>query len=188
MAQESVAVVLDDLRLMLNDAVATHGFACMGLVLIPDLFERFPPPPENPDPIIYLGVGDPNLPSAKQYAEWRHSQALEQVARNGPVETRLSQQWIVYMFTAWEHEFRARLAAAHGCSPNDLKYPLLGDLRRLRNDVVHHHGVATPGETGKCELLVWFTPGDVIQLRGEHFAEFVEGFPWDDMSVGPPKT
>lgn len=83
MAQESVAVVLDDLRLMLNDGVATHGFACMGLVLIPDLFERFPPPPENPDPIIYLGVGDPNLPSAKQYAEWRHSQALEQVARNG---------------------------------------------------------------------------------------------------------
>jgi hypothetical protein len=48
----------------------------------------------------------------------------------------------------------------------DLKVPVLGDIRLLRNDIVHHNAVATP-RIAKCEVLKWFAPGDHIQLNAE---------------------
>lgn len=185
-AQESAADVVADLRSALNDAVAAHTFACTGLGLIPDFLERVPRTPENPDPTIFIGNEDPNLPTARHYAFWRRSKALSQVARDGPVEILLSRQWIVYMFHRWEDEFRPRLAAAHRCAAKDLTYPLLGDLRRLRNDVIHHRGIATEKNSGHCEVLShWFESGDRIHLRGEHFSDFVQRFPWEALEGGP---
>lgn len=98
---------------------------------------------------------------------------------------RLSQQWIVAFFTFWEHEFRPRLAESHAVQPNEIVVPLLGDLRLLRNDVVHHRGVATAETTGRCEILGhWFELGDEIYLAVGHFIELTALFPWDDLS-GP---
>ena len=183
---ESVSDVIAALRAALNDASATQAFASMGLRLLPEVFGGVAPVPENPDPTIYIGIGDPNSPASEQYARWPMSKALEQIAHNGPIDTRLGQQWIVFIFTLWEHEYRKRLAVAHGCSEDELVYPLLGDVRRLRNDVVHHHGIATVPNTGKCEVLRhWFPPGETISLRGEHFAEFHRLFPWESMAAGP---
>jgi hypothetical protein len=184
---EAVETVLTELGVALNDSLAAHSFASFGLTLIPETLQRLPRVPENPDPAFMFGVGDPNTAEARQYAQWPISTALEQVAGNGPVEVRLSQQWVVFFFALWEHEYRPRLATAHHCSRDDLKYPLLGDLRRLRNDVVHHHGTATAGEAGSCEVLThWFEEGEMIHLRGEHFVEIVQRFPWPDLAAGPP--
>jgi hypothetical protein len=183
---ETIEEVLEHLRSAINDSIAAEAFASMGLTFLPEVFRRVPPVPENPDPTIYIGVGDPNLPSSEQYAQWPLSKALQQVAPEGPVTARLGQQWIVFVYTLWEHEYRKRLAAAHGCAVRDVKYPLLGDIRLLRNDVVHHSGVATPENAGKCQVVHhWFRPGELMHLRGEHFAEFVRVFPWPLMAAGP---
>jgi hypothetical protein len=184
--RESVQAVLQDLEQFLNDSIAAHAFACAGLRQVSALFERVPRVAENPDPLIHIGTGDPNAPETRFYARWRVSDALSQVDHDGPVEARLGQQWIVYVFTGWEHEYRPRLAAAHGSTKELLLYPLLGDLRRLRNDVVHHHGIASADNAGKCEIVQhWVAVGDVIQLKGEHFVEFVTLFPWTEMHAGP---
>jgi hypothetical protein len=185
-ANESVATVLNDIAEFVNDSVAAHGFSCMGLRQLPSLFQRVPVVPSNPDPDIAIGIGDPNTPEARQYAVWKKSEALVRVSQNGPVETTLGQQWIVYVYAAWEHEFRPRLAAVYRCDEGRLAYPLLGDLRHLRNDVVHHRGIATARNTGRCDVIRhWFVPGDVISLRGEHFAEFVYAFPLAAMRIAP---
>jgi hypothetical protein len=182
MASETVDQILSEMSSFLNDSVAAHGFACRGLLEVTRLLEGLPTVSENPDPDIYLSVGDPSTPEGRQYAVWRRSKALAQIARQGPAETMLGQQWIVYFFTAWEHEFRPRLAGACSCPPERLKFPLLGDLRRLRNDVVHHRGIATADNAGKMEVLEhWFHPGDVIYLHAEHFYEFLRIFPWPEL-------
>lgn len=186
MTPEPVAEVLDQLATFVNDSVASHGFACMGLRQITALFEVRTVLPENPDPDIFLGIGDPNTPEARTYAVWKRSEALIRVAISGPVEVMLGQQWVVYVFAAWEHGFRPRLAAAHGCEETALQYPLLGDLRHLRNDIVHHHGIATHANTGRCQVLTtWFSDGDPIALRPDHFAEFVHRFPLKEMHAHP---
>jgi hypothetical protein len=177
--------VLDDLRAFLNEALATHGFAAWGLQYLAAWFSSLETTPENPDPTIWIGVPGDDVDFA-HYASWKRSEAIAQLAHEGPVERTLSQQWIVYTYTGWELEYRPRLAAAHGCEPSDLKVPLLGDLRRLRHDVVHHRGVATKENAGRCEVVGhWVKEGDLIELRGDHFGEFSRLFPWDVLAAGP---
>ncbi len=99
----------------------------------------------------------------------------------------ITQQWLVYLFSAWEDEYRKRLATAHGrTDKNDLQFPLLGDLRHLRNDIVHHRGIASGDNTGKCTVLQgWFFPGDDILLTTDHLTEFAQLFPWPLLRQGP---
>lgn len=184
MSNNSIESILAELNGDLNDLTAAHTFATAGLVRIREFFSQMPTIPENPDPLIRIGTGDPNTPEARQYAQWRRSEAIEQTRPHGTVETRLGQQWITLLYSLWEHEYRPRIAAAHNRDPRDEKYPLIGDLRLMRNDVIHHRGVATSSNTGRCEVLQWFQPGETISLKGEHFEEFIRIFPWPDLVHG----
>jgi hypothetical protein len=169
----------------LNDLTAAHGFSVAGLRRMTEFFTLTPRFPENPDPLIMLGIGPPGDAATPPYAGWRLSEALEQVRHNGPVETRLGHQWIVFLYELWENTYRPRLAAVHARSVGDEKYDLLGDLGKLRNDVIHHHGIATSNNTDRCALLShWFKVGEVLRLEGWHFDEFVRMFPWDDLATG----
>lgn len=45
---------------------------------------------------------------------------------------------------------------------------MIGDIRRMRNDVLHHDGIATVTNTGKCKLVrihpgarIILTPDDI---------------------------
>ena len=185
MPSDSIQLILDGLGRDFNDLTAAHAFSVIGLRRIPEYFATLPKHPTNPDPIIHIGAGPPNNLDTPPYAGWRLSEALKQVEANGPVETRLGHQWIVFLYELWEHEYRPRLAVAHNRALEDESYDLLGDLRRLRNDVVHHRGIATSGNTGRCILLGhWFKFGDIIRLEGQHFDEFFRLFPWSDLATG----
>jgi hypothetical protein len=80
MDQEAVRAVLNDLRSDLNDATAAHAFACLGLQRLPDVFAQVPRVPENPDPEVLIGVGDPNTREARTYASWPLSKASPKCA------------------------------------------------------------------------------------------------------------
>jgi hypothetical protein len=184
MAQESVVSVLEDFRTALNDAVAGWGFVRMGLMLVANFLNQQAGSLENPDPWIFIGDGDPNLPEHRDAAMWRKSEALMQIATDGPVMARFDQQLIVFLFTLWEHEYRGRLALARGFSTPDVTYPIFGDVRRLRNDVVHHHGIATKDNACKCEVLTnWFVQGEVIHLSGKRLGDLLGLIPWENMAA-----
>jgi hypothetical protein len=178
---ESVAAVLSDFRAFINDSVGAYATALSGVRIQAGELATFPTSPENPDPTYHLMTGDPNMPGSKRLAHWRVSEARIQMGRAGPVETMLGQQWIVFVFSGWDEEYRPRLARALDCSPSDLKFPLLGDLRRLRHDVVHHRGIASAEWAARCEVLHWFTEGEQIGLDLTHLVEFDERFPWTEL-------
>jgi hypothetical protein len=184
---ESPGDVLREFDQFLCDAIAAFSFARLGLRSVAETTAALPAMAQNPDPMHYIGVGDPTSPES--FWAWRRSELLWQVAPDGPAETYLSQQWIAYAYDGWQEVYRPRLAAAHGCAKADLRYPVLGDLRHLRNDVVHHRGVATTHNTGRCSVLShWFKAGDVIRLRDEHFVEFRSLLPWDRMATAPRRS
>src|SRR5450759_2058037 len=126
MAQESVTSVLEDFQSALNDAIAGWGFVRMGLLLVANLLNQQPSSVENPDPMIFIGEGDPNLPGRRDAARWRKSEALMQIAPDGPVRERFDQQLIVFLYTLWEDEYRGRLALASGRPKADVRYPIFG--------------------------------------------------------------
>jgi len=182
---DDVKSLLDEFEAFLNDANAVVGFAQAGLWRVRELVDSLPTDdPANPDPTFYLGTGDPNDPASRVWAGWRRSHAQKALARDGMVEARLSQQWVVSVYTAWEHEYRPRFAAVHSCGPDDVQLPLFGDLRLIRHDVVHHHGIATAKNAGSAKRLRWFQAGDVINLTAKHFVQFIDDFPWNDLATG----
>ncbi len=47
---------------------------------------------------------------------------------------------IVIIYQAWEHHFRGIIAAWLACNKDDLKFDVMGDVRKLRQGIIHRGG------------------------------------------------
>ena len=105
---------------------------------------------------------------------------VAEMADGGPTHCRMTQQWIVRVYTGWDAEFRKRVAAAHGVDVNGVQADFFGDLRRLRNDIVHHRGVVTKNNGARCKTISnrRLTPGDPVYLRDDEFQQMHLRVPW----------
>jgi hypothetical protein len=182
---EAVEDVLADLKQMLDRAAAAQAFSNFGLAQVDRQIAAGPRSADNPDPAVYIGIGDPNDPAATQYAKFKASELPALLANGGPISTQLGQQWAVFVFTEWENSFRQRLASAHGCGPHSIQSDVFGDLRRMRHDILHQRAIASREWSGRCALLQWFQPGDEILIKAEHIAQFMGLVPWDELRKGP---
>jgi hypothetical protein len=90
-----------------------------------------------------------------------------------PVSRTLGQQWIVLVASLWNDHYRDRLAQAKGVAKNEVRDRYLADINRMRNDIVHHRGIATAHNTGRCEVLKWFSVGEEMHVYAAHIAELV---------------
>ncbi|HZQ46824.1 MAG TPA: hypothetical protein VFC07_07435, partial [Verrucomicrobiae bacterium] len=113
------------------------------------------PPNTNFDDLeFFYGRGSPNDPATCLQHRTTQGQFKRRNAKGGKNHVRAAQLLIVLLYSFWEHEYRPKLAEALGlANPNELRMPLFGEIRELRNDVLHHHGVVTR-ETVK-KLLVF---------------------------------
>lgn len=183
---ESVKEILRDLANELNDSVARSQVCMVALGSLKSHLDSVPRSPDNPDPDFFFATGDPQLPETRPVADWKLSRLFREIASDGAVVNQLSQQWIVFFYAKWEDHFRKRLAAAHGCKPEQVLVPLFGDLRRIRNDVVHAQGFASAEHTGRCEVLShWFEVGDEITFSAWQHREFESLIPWQVLTDGP---
>ena len=177
-SQEDPAAVYNEFLAFLNDMAGAEAHAQPAvdryITWLQEFVASSPPNPENPDPTIFVGIGDPNLETTRTHQQWTASQLPEK----GLFTKRwIGQQWIVGVFAGWEDEHRPRLARAFGCSESRLTHDGFGDLRLMCNDVVHHRGEATAHNTGRCRLLRWFVAGEMIDVSGEQVAEFMQAVP-----------
>ncbi|MFG1784021.1 hypothetical protein ACGFIU_16420 [Rhodococcus oryzae] len=190
MTQADVEHILTDLRRALGDSIASVTYASAALGALSTEMVGWDGRIQRFDRNVYLGdpavrINDADDPENEDeddhtpQSHWRRSEALRNLERGGLVDVLLSQQWIVSFFAQWDEIYRPRLAAAHGCEVNQIQVPLLGDLRLLRNSVVHNKGMVVKGWEQKAQVLSpWFSDGDTISLRGRHYVQFEKQFPW----------
>jgi hypothetical protein len=57
-----------------------------------------------------------------------------------------------------------------------VKFATFADVCRMRNDTVHHRGIATKRNTGRCEVLKWAEVGEPIIVTSQRVAEFMGHF------------
>jgi hypothetical protein len=166
--------VKSELASFLNDAAGAHAFALMGLHLAHEQMTRVAAESINPTAPMLMGVGDPSEAGTVAYQSWSLNTIPDRLTDDGQVAIQLGQQWIVTVYAHWEHYFRSRFAEALGCSRDDVRVPLMGDMRHLRHDVLHHRGVATEEHTGRCEVLKdWFAAGEMILIDTKKVAQFM---------------
>ncbi len=177
--------VLIDLIRYLNGAAITHALAVGGLSRIRSEMASAPPPPKGIDPDFMVG-GDPNDPDATFYARLTVSQTAEILAEGGTGVEVLGRQWLIDVFAAWEHTFRPRLAKARSTATDQAIVPEFGDLRLMRNDILHVGATATREQTGRCEVFDWFEVGDRLVITGDHIQEFMRNMGLEGL-VNPPR-
>lgn len=122
---------------------------------------------------FYFGSGNPSGSETIAYQSWPISELPVKLGPDGPVSIALGQQWLVMVVAEWEENFRPRFAAAENVDVAEIQDQCMGDLRLLRNDVVHHRGVATRHNTGRAEIS-WFQPGDLIHIFPVHVMKVME--------------
>lgn len=109
------------------------------------------------------------------------------------VQYMLYSQWFTYMYALWEEQYRIRLATAHGADDGgipwtrfDIIHPLFGDIRNVRNDVVHKHGIVSASADNN--LLTWFADGHRIEISTEQMMSLVTLFPREDLLQKPTRA
>lgn len=101
--------------------------------------------------------------------------------RFSPVQQLLYGQWFAYMHSLWDEQYRGRVAAAHGTAPDgspwdsrDIRVPIFGDIRRIRNDYIHNKGIVD--EASETEVLTWFTEGKAAAITPEQMMSLLTMF------------
>lgn len=184
---ESIDEVLSEFGAFLNEEIAATAMALGGLRTLAHMVLKEVERGIDPQDSLMVGHNVPdvgwilrfdNLEGAKTY--------LEQVAPTGTTSRRLTQQLIVTLDTDWEEEFRRRFARARGLGdPRGVKSEFFRDIRRLRNDIVHHSGIATERNAARCTTLQrGFAVGDPIFLDDRDLLNLRSQVPWGALASG----
>ena len=121
-------------------------------------------------------VPPPSYPPLRRFLTFIGEPWPDHCAPNGLMETAIGKWWVVEVYDLWENRYRSELQDAmvdQGIedairSESDA----LGDLRLIRNDLLHG-GIATEDGAASCEVLRWFKEGDAIRIRLDQVFDFV---------------
>lgn len=158
---------------VLNDLAGNHAMAVAGVAVTLERLEAVPVKNRAPHSMNLVGYDDPNSGESFYWQKWPLATIGERLGPDGPVIRSIGQQWVVGVATQWNEHFRRKFAEAEGVELNEIKDPLMADLNRMRNDILHHRGTATGKNTGRCESLRWFEPGEEIHVMPVHVVELM---------------
>jgi hypothetical protein len=91
--------------------------------------------------IVWASYEDPSKPAVIHNRIVRAQDYLAANEPGGGNEEQHGRAILVFLFTYWEEEIRGRLAAARGVAPSDVQVDAMGDIRILRNVILHARGI-----------------------------------------------
>jgi hypothetical protein len=125
---------------------------------------------------MFYGHGNPNDQVNRILHRTTQGEYKQRNAKGGHNHVRAAQLLVVLIYEYWDSEHRAKIATAMNLpSPNDLQVPLIGDLRLLRQDVIHHRSLLQLKHVEKLQVLPGFNAGDELTLDGEAVESIVHG-------------
>ena len=104
---------------------------------------------------------------------------LARTAPGGPMEQNAFKGWIAEVYDRWESVYRNQLKHEAREVPRAIRprQQVLGDLRHIRNNLVHK-GIAKRGGAADCEILRWFAADERMQVRLVHVFDFLNQMGW----------
>lgn len=155
--------------------------------------------------ILYRDLCDKDLTPMSLWPVMKQGDIKDRTKEDGKNYLLLGAQCVVSAYSYWEEYLRIEIGKAIGVidqnANNDDKTrnilnkhvvnDLWGDIRLLRNSIIHNNSVANSDIT-KCNILTWFQPGDPIELDYQKMREIflkmcVFRNELHEMSLKPPK-
>jgi hypothetical protein len=91
--------------------------------------------------VVWASYEDASKPAVIHNRICRVQDYLAANAPGGSNEEQHARAVLVFLFTFWDDEIRERLAKAQGIAASEIQADSLGDLRRLRNAILHAKGI-----------------------------------------------
>jgi hypothetical protein len=115
-------------------------------------------------PFTY-GDGPPTASPEEELKKSLHDTTLRGVkgrlSVDGYDSRKAAETAIVFTYHIWEEKYRGKIAGRDG---KPIEYSdIMGDLRLIRNSIIHNKGIAKP-DVLKCKVFSRFKPGDQIAL------------------------
>ena len=98
-------------------------------------------------------VEDPDSPGVIHHRTIRADQFLAVNAEAGFNEQQVCWSIIVFLFAYWDEEVRPHIATVRGVKPDEVKVDALGDLRLIRNGIIHNKGVVSSSDHAKLKKI-----------------------------------
>ena len=118
--------------------------------------------------VVCASYEDPTKPDVVLNRIVRADDYLSANSPGGSNEQQHARAIVIFIFTFWELEVRPRLAACRGGKVEDIKSDIMGDLRLLRNVVLHAKGHLAPEEHRKLKKVGgMFLAGQPLQIGYE---------------------
>lgn len=139
--------------------------------------------------MLYEHLCSKNFTPVARSPVMKQGDMKERLKDNGANTVLLGRQCLVSVYAYWEEYLRAEVGKALGVLAGDangrseesrkilnqhVREDFWGDIRYIRNAIVHNNGTAT-SEIARCRVLRWFMPGQSVDLRLEHMTVIFVG-------------
>lgn len=115
--------------------------------------------------IMYASVEDPNSPDVIHHRIIRADEFLDTNAEANFNEQQICWSIIVFVFAYWDEDVRPQIANVRGVEASAVSVDALGDLRLIRNSIVHNKGVLSGKDHSRIKTMsMMVTPGSKISL------------------------
>ena len=172
---------LDDYRGACQKQYIAFNRVCNGRHLAYDRYKSASNP-ANMDKTIFIGTAFPNSPISKQspgsstIASMKIREFLEGLAEGGEFENQQAKAFLVFVFHLWEEKYRPAISRVLSVDVKQVKCDLMGDIRLVRNLIIHEDAVVPRGFVDKLALLqeIWTIQPGELKLTGKMIHSVME--------------
>jgi len=157
---------------------ATHGFKNMAELITKcqsQIQQSLGIAPSQADKLpMHYGDSPPEEPGSVVQHTASQGEVKARNAPDGHNPHLMANMCIVALYQYWEDHYRKEIQKSLGLRPKQkIRMPIFGDLKNLRNSIIHHRSVAKP-EVAKNTVITSFAAGDAIEIDAAGFYTIIE--------------
>jgi hypothetical protein len=118
--------------------------------------------------VVWASYEDPSKPDIVHNRIIRADDYLAANAKGGSNEQQHAKAVLIFLYTYWEDEIRPRLASSRGVDVKEIRSDIMGDLRIIRNIILHAKSIVRADKHGDLKRLgQMFVVDQPLQLSYE---------------------
>jgi hypothetical protein len=111
--------------------------------------------------IVWVSLEDPTRPDVIHHRTIRADEFITANSEAGFNEQQVCWSIIVFIYTYWDDEIRPQISKIRGVQKNEVRIDVFGDLRILRQSIVHHDGVLEAADHATLKVLNGICQADI---------------------------
>jgi hypothetical protein len=124
----------------IDDLYGTYLDSGIGYSVLETRWKRLNP---NPESTLFIGHGEPNNPETYPLHSVKFKDLFKRNGKNGDNIIRIGNMFISTIYQLWEDNYRSAIAKRISKSKNDIQSNIFGELRHIRNAIIHNNGKRT---------------------------------------------